>query len=146
MPDTMEIIVQDKRIKLPINNDRGVEVATSSDRGLIVYRLLVPLKALTDSSFSLNAVSGETIGFGFETGKFERPEKGEFRRRGESPGDEPGGEPGGEPGNGPGGGYGGRGGMGGAGRGMPQGERGGGMNFDPIKYWAKLILAGEPGK
>jgi hypothetical protein len=135
LPDTMEIIgpQKDEKKMFPITNDRGVEIATSTERGTITYRLVIPLMALTDSSYYLNIAGGKLVGVGFETGEFKAPEN--FGRRG--------GYSGGEPGEGPDGGFGG--GFGGRG-GMRGGDREGGRNFDPISYWAKINLAGEPGK
>jgi hypothetical protein len=137
MPDTLELIMRSKRVKAPINNDWGVSAITSNDFGTITYLISIPIKVSADSAFGINAAPGSAISLGFETGNINyNGEKGERERPGE--------------GEGPEGGYGGRGGFGGdwgdRGQGRPPGMRYGGPNFEPVDFWAKVILATQGTK
>lgn len=66
MPDTMEIIKADKRIKTGLENDLGISVLTSNNLGTITYQFSVPMTAISDSSYAVSP--GSTITLGFETG------------------------------------------------------------------------------
>jgi hypothetical protein len=136
MPDSMEIIGPQKnevnKIHV-INNELGITVTSSAISGALAFELKVPLKASNESLFAINIANGNTIDLGLETGDFKAESRERPRENGERPGR-------GEGGGRPGGGFGGRGGMGGRGGDMPHGDRPGGMNTDPIKFWAKVTL------
>jgi hypothetical protein len=137
MPDSLELIRRSERVKAPIKSDLGVTAITSNAYGTITYLISVPIKVTADSAFGINAAPGSTISLGFETGNNNYGgEKGDRER----------------PGEGPEGGYGGRGGFGGdwggggRGQGRPPGMGPGGLNFEPVDFWTKVILATEGTK
>jgi hypothetical protein len=134
MPDTMEIIRADKRLKVPIENNLGVSIWTSNSYGTITYLLSVPLKTSGDSTYGIDAAPGSVVGLGFETGTA-RGFAGTDRER-ESP-DEMG-QPdsgfGGNPGE-----------WSERGRSMPRRPRMG-RHFEPVNFWTQVTLASAANK
>ena len=120
--EEFEIIKDEENISLriPIDNEVGIEVRNSFYEGMFVYELKIPLYKEQDSPYALEAGESKIIGIGFETGKMENKNRmNRMNRRGIS------------------GGRGGR------------GSRGGGRmnagNFprtmEPLRYWIKVELA-----
>jgi hypothetical protein len=121
---------------MDVSAAKGIEVAYSTESGLFVYELKIPLQSATDRPYALGAGPGKTVGVGFEVPKMDFGATG-GRRQGGVPG-----EGGGGPPMGGGGGFGsrGRGGMGMGGRGM----RSGGMNPEipeGLKVWTYVKLS-----
>ena len=128
-PERVDILGPGKDDARSLTRDhlQGIEVAMAVDQGTVLYELKVPLAATADRPYAVAAKTGDTIGLGLETAKFERPSMG--------------GHEGGMGGRG-GGGFGG-GGMGGhrGGGGRGGGESRGG--FQPpkqLKEWATVTL------
>jgi hypothetical protein len=120
---------EDDRRRLERAAVTAIQVGRDMREGTLVFELQVPLAKDGESSFGLGVRPGETIGFGLETPKIERPETPASRGTG---GRRPGG-------------MGGRmgGGMGGGGMGGPRGERDGERMERPstLKLWTTVQLA-----
>lgn len=116
-------IIKDKEdisLRIPIDNEVGIEVSYSFYEGTFVYELKLPLNEDKDSPYAIRAGASELIGIGFETGKMEnRNRMNRMNRRGFS------------------GGRGGRG--GGGGRRMNAGNFS--RTMEPLRYWIKVELA-----
>lgn len=127
-PERVDVLGPGKDDARSLTRDhlQGVEVAMALDQGTVLYELKVPLRATADRPYAVGAGTGDTIGLGLESAKFERPSMG--------------GREGGMGGRG-GGGFGG-GGMGGhRGGGMRGGEgRGGFQPPKQLKDWATVTL------
>lgn len=133
MPDTMEIIKEGKRLKVPIENDLGISIWTSNSYGTVTYLLSVPLTASGDSAYGIDAAPGSVISLGFESGARGFPRaNGERERFGET------GQPdsgfGGNPGE-----------WSERGRTTPRPHRIG-RRFEPVKFWTQVTLATEGDK
>jgi hypothetical protein len=123
----------------------GIEVASGTEEGRLVFELKVPLVTSPDHTFAVGAAAGHTIALGLFS-----PEIPEAHREGPGGGGR-GGVSGGAGGGGMGGYGGGRGGGGGGGGGGGRGGGGrGGYGGDaerahetPLKLWVRLQLAGE---
>jgi hypothetical protein len=126
--------------KMGISDVKGLEIASSTEGGLFVYELKIPLRSSADRPVALGAAPGAKVGIGIEVPKSElRPGSGR------PPGGM--GGRGGEPGGGRGGGMGG---MFGGGRGGGHGMGGGmgrrDMGLDApkgLKVWTYVKLSGS---
>jgi hypothetical protein len=121
---------------MDVSAAKGIEIAYSSESGLFVYELKIPLQVAADRPYALGAGPGKTVGIGFEVPKMDFGST-RGRPRGGIPG-----EGGGGPPMGGSGGFGshGRGGMGMGGRGM----RSGGTNPEipeGLKVWTYVKLS-----
>ena len=114
---------EDMALRIPVDNEVGIEVSHSFYEGMFVYELKLPLNESIDSPYAVGVRESELIGIGFETEKMEnRSRMNRMNRRGFS---------------------GGRGGRGGAGD-LGGRRRNSGNNFqvmEPLKYWIKVELA-----
>ena len=126
----IEILGPDKddRRRLNVAGVTGIEIRLRISNEMLVYEAKVPLIQSDQHPFAIGAESGELIGVGLETAKFDRKAMRERMAGGPGGGRRPGGGMGG----------GGRGGMGG-------GRRGGGRPQIPeqFKVWASVQLASE---
>jgi hypothetical protein len=161
--DSMEIIGPGvgEQIKVPAHNDLGLTVSRRNNSGTISYEFVIPLKSTNGNPYAVGARTGDIIGFGLETGQSNRPSMKEDRNeKREAPDGGRGGNFGGRGGFGNGGdtygddgsgsgggprGFGGRDVRGGQ-RGGDIPERGGAINMDPIKFWAKIELSKPPAQ
>jgi hypothetical protein len=136
IPDTMEIIGPHKneRNSFSVRDIEGLTVSLHDSLGVMIYELTIPLRRSDELPYGIGVGPGKAIGLGLETGQFKREMTGENSHRG---GKMPGGRGGGRP-------DGGFGFPGGRGRMRPPGNEGG-MGFEPIKVWAKVILASPGG-
>ena len=111
---------EDMTLRIPIDNEAGIEVSNSFYEGMFVYELKLPLNEKKDSPYAIGAGESELIGIGFETGKMENKNRmNRMNRRGFS------------------GGRGGRGGRGGVRINTGNFSR----MMEPLKYWIKVELA-----
>jgi len=116
------------RMTRSVSNLPGITLATSNDRGAMVYEYRIPLAADVDSPYGVGTGAGSVVGVGLMTPEIDTSAMRDQMREKMGPG--------GPGGRGAGGGRGGRGGgMGGG--------RGGGIPSvpDPIDVWATLTLA-----
>ena len=131
---------KDDRQRIELAVDSGIEVASGSREGALVYELKIPLAKTATEAYAIGTLPGRTIGLGLETPKPEGPQGSRPEGRGDAGGG------GGFGGGGRGGYGGGRGGGrgGGYGGGGRQGPDGGGLraqNVKPLKIWTALQLA-----
>lgn len=119
---------EDTALRIPIDNEIGIEVSSSFYEGMFVYELKFPLNENTESPYAIGARESKAIGIGFETEKMGFKDRMNRMNRG-----------------GFSGGRGGRGGMGaGGGRGGGRGRMNAGnipKSMEPLKYWIKVELA-----
>ena len=67
-------LIKDKEnmaLRIPIENEIGIEVGNSFYEGMFVYELKIPLNENPDSPYAIGVSTSELIGIGFETGKME---------------------------------------------------------------------------
>lgn len=120
--EEFEIIKNEENISLriPIDNEVGIEVRNSFYEGMLVYELKIPLYKKQNSPYAIGTGKSEFIGIGFESGKMEnRNRMNMMNRRGSS------------------GGRGGRGGRGGGRMNSGNFPR----TMEPLRYWIKVELA-----
>lgn len=111
----------------PLKNDSGVEVRIGYEMNQLVYELKMPLANNKYSQIYTDALPNEILKVGFETGEFDRPERGERGNQGM---------------RGQGGG------MTGGGRGGMRGGQRPNMNnmqkmMEPLQFWIEVKLAGK---
>lgn len=133
VPRRLELLGPDKDDvrSLVLDHVPGISVSLARADDVLVYELKVPLAKSATAPYSVGAMSGATIGLGFETTKLERAKAPE--------------RPGASPGGGSGMGMGGISmGMPGMGRGGPSGESKPDLP-KPWKVWTRVALASPPG-
>jgi len=108
-------------------NDFGLEAKIDYNMQQLVYELKVPLSTDKNSSFYIDALPGELLEVGFESGEFEKPSGGDRNSRSK-----------GQAGEMSGGGR--KGGMRGKNRSSKQEMT---VNMDPIEFWFDVKLAQE---
>ena len=122
MLNEIEVLGPEKndRNRMARANSFGIEASLNDTLGVMIYELKVPLKPTAEFPYAIAANAGGVISLGLETGEFKREMmKGNMPRGEGMPGGRRERPPGGMP---------------------PEGREGRNMS-EPIKFWAKVLLA-----